>query len=136
MTTISEVMTADPIAAQSNDSIRNVASQMAEGDFGSMPVLDDGRLVGIVTDRDITVRAVAQGIAGDEAVSRIMSTDPICVTPDCTIQQAAQLMQEKQLRRLYVQDGDSLCGVVALKDVALEVGDQLSGQTLEEISRR
>lgn len=136
MTTVSEVMTANPVAAQGDDTIQQVASQMQQGDFGSMPIVDAGKVVGVVTDRDIAVRAVAKGISGDQAVREIMSADPLCVAPDCTVQQAAQLMQERQLRRLYVQDGDKLAGVVALKDVALEVGDQLSGQTLEEISRR
>lgn len=136
MTTVSEVMTANPVAAQGDDTIQQVASQMQQGDFGSMPIVDAGKVVGVVTDRDIAVRAVAKGISGDQPVREIMSADPVCVAPDCTVQQAAQLMQERQLRRLYVQDGDKLEGVVALKDVALEVGDQLSGQTLEEISRR
>lgn len=136
MTTVSEVMTANPVAAQGDDTIQQVASQMQQGDFGSMPIVDAGKVVGVVTDRDIAVRAVAKGNSGDQPVREIMSADPVCVAPDCTVQQAAQLMQERQLRRLYVQDGDKLAGVVALKDVALEVGDQLSGQTLEEISRR
>ncbi|MEA1014752.1 CBS domain-containing protein [Sphingosinicella sp. LY1275] len=132
---ISQVMTPNPTAAQASDSLQAVAAQMQSGNFGSMPVLDGGRFAGVVTDRDIAVRGVAKGCGPNEPVSAVMSGDPVCVGPDCDVQDAARLMQDKQIRRLYVTDGDALVGVVSLGDVALEAGDQLTGETLEEISK-
>ena len=132
---VSEVMTANPDCAQAGDSLQSVAGQMQQGNFGSVPVLDGGRLVGVVTDRDIAVRGVAQGCAPDQPVSAVMTGDPVCVAPDCDVKDAAKLMQEKQIRRLYVTDNDKLVGVVALGDVALEASESLSGETLEEISK-
>lgn len=132
---ISQVMTANPVSAQAGDSLQAVAAQMESGNFGSMPVIDGGRLAGVVTDRDIAVRGVAKGCGPDESVRAVMTADPVCVGPDCDVQEAARLMQEKQIRRLYVTEGDALVGVVSLGDVALEAGDRLSGETLEEISK-
>ncbi|MXO76066.1 CBS domain-containing protein [Altererythrobacter aerius] len=135
MTAISQIMTANPQAAQAGDSLRTVAQAMQQGDFGSMPVVDGGRLAGVVTDRDIAVRGVAQGLSSDEPVSRVMTAEPVCVGPDCDLQEAAQLMQEKQIRRLYVTENDSLVGVAALADVVAAAGDELSGETIEKISQ-
>jgi len=132
---ISEVMTANPQSAQCGDSLRSVAAQMDQGNFGSMPVLDGERLAGVVTDRDIAVRGVAQGLSPDESIQNVMSAEPVCVGPDCGVQEAAQLMQDKQIRRLYVTDNDALVGVVALADVVGSASDRLSGETIEKISQ-
>jgi CBS domain-containing protein len=108
---------------------------MADGDYGAVPVIDGGRLVGVVTDRDIAVRAIAQGLGPDTRVSEVMTPDPVCVGPDSDVEEAAEIMQEEQIRRLFVTDeADRLVGVVALADVALEDDEELSGETLEEIS--
>jgi CBS domain-containing protein len=108
---------------------------MSEGDYGSMPVVEAGRLVGVVTDRDIAVRAVAQGLGPDTAVREVMTPDPVCVAPESAVEEAAEIMQDEQIRRVFVtDDSDRLVGVVALGDVALEDDDDLSGRTLEEIS--
>ena len=135
MPAISEIMTADPQAADARDSLQKVARTMKAGDFGSMPVLESGRLVGVVTDRDIAVRGVAEGLACDAAVSDIMTGDAVCVGPDCDLSEAASLMQSKQIRRLYVTDDDALVGVAALADVVAAAGDRLSGETIEKISK-
>lgn len=132
---ISDVMTSNPQSAQADDSLRSVARQMESGNFGSVPVLEGERLAGVVTDRDIAIRGVAQGLSPDEPVSSVMTADPVCVGSDCGVQEAAQLMQERQIRRLYVTDDDSLVGVVALADVVGAANDQLSGETIEKISQ-
>lgn len=132
---ISDIMTANPRTAQAGDTLRSVAEQMEQGDFGSMPVLDGGRIAGVVTDRDIAIRGVAKGLSPDRPVREVMSADPVCVAPDCDLEEAAQLMQDKQIRRLYVTDGDALVGVAALADVVDPAGDRLSGETIERISQ-
>lgn len=132
---VTDIMTARPQAAQPGDTIRSVATQMEQGDFGSMPVLEDGRLAGVVTDRDIVVRGVALGLGLDEPVSKVMTSRPICVSPDCDLQEAARLMQEEQIRRIYVTDNDTLVGVVALADVVDAANDSLSGEIIERISQ-
>ncbi len=134
MPQISEVMTANPQCAQAQDSIQQVAQAMQQGDFGSMPVMQDGRFAGVVTDRDIAIRGVAQGFAADQPVAQVMTQQPVCVGPDCDIQQAAQTMQQQQIRRLYVTDNDQVVGVAALADVVAAAGDRLSGETIEAIS--
>ncbi|HEU4821412.1 MAG TPA: CBS domain-containing protein [Qipengyuania sp.] len=135
MPAISQIMTANPQAADARDSLQTVAQAMEAGDFGSMPVLENGRFAGVVTDRDIAVRGVAQGLASETAISEVMSAEPVCVGPDCDLSEAARLMQDKQIRRLYVTDNDALVGVAALADVVGAAGDRLSGETIEEISK-
>jgi CBS domain-containing protein len=109
---------------------------MADNDCGMIPVVDQqGLPVGTITDRDIAVRAVAQGLGPDTEVGEVMTPDPVCVTPDSNVEDAAEIMQQEQIRRLFVTDDDDrLVGVVALADVALEEDDDLSGRTLEQIS--
>lgn len=132
---VSDIMTPDPETCSPGDTIRSVATKMAEGDFGSVPVVDGDRLVGVVTDRDIVVRGVAEGLGHDTEVEQVMTADPVCVSPDTDTEEAAEIMQEEQIRRLYVTDDDDrLVGVVALADIALAEDDNLSGETLEEIS--
>ena len=132
---VSQIMTPDPDTAQPGDTLRAVAAKMDSGNYGSMPVVDGGRLVGVVTDRDITVRAVAQGLGPETEVGEVMTPDPVCVAPESDVGEAAEIMQDEQIRRLFVTDEqDRLVGVVALADVALEEDEDLSGRTLEEIS--
>ena len=132
---ISQIMTPDPDTAQPSDTLRAVAAKMDSGNYGSVPVVEAGRLVGVVTDRDITVRAVAKGLGPDTTVGEVMTPDPVCIAPESEIGEAAEIMQDEQIRRLFVTDDeDRLVGVVALADVALEEDEDLSGRTLEEIS--
>ena len=132
---VSQIMTPDPDTARPQDTLQAVAAQMDNGDYGAMPVVEDGRLVGVVTDRDIAVRAVGRGFGPDTSVSEVMTPDPVCVTPESDVEEAAEIMQDEQIRRLFVTDDDDrLVGVVALADVALEQDDELAGETLEEIS--
>lgn len=132
---ITDVMTADPQTVSADDDLQTVAAKMAEGNFGSLPVLDGGALVGVVTDRDIVIRGVATGKLPGERVRDVMTSSPVCVGVDCSVADAAKTMQDQQIRRLYVTDGEKLAGVVSLGDVALQAGDALSGKTLEQISK-
>lgn len=131
-----EIMTSTVKTASVDTPIREVAALMREGDMGSVPVIADGKLAGIVTDRDIVVRAVAEGKSPDTPVGEAMTAEVFSVKPDDFVFEAIRLMGDKQVRRIPVvaEDG-SLAGIIAMADIALEVEDQREiAETLEEIS--
>lgn len=132
----SELMTKNVKTALPSTALHDVAAIMREGDVGAVPVVENGRLVGIVTDRDIVIRAIAEGKTADAPVSEAMTTDLVTVRPDDYVFEAARLMGEKQVRRLPVVDADgSLAGIIAVADVALSMEDEEQiAETLEEIS--
>jgi CBS domain-containing protein len=132
---ISEVMTRDVEVASPTDTIQSVAQSMARLDVGSMPVCDGRRIQGMITDRDITVRAVAQGISPDSPVSQVMTGNLEYVMADDDLSRAADKMADHQIRRLPVVDeNQQLVGIIALGDLAQEHKAKAVGQTLEEIS--
>jgi CBS domain-containing protein len=129
-------MTSSVKTAAADTPIREVALLMREGDMGSVPVVSEGKLVGIVTDRDIVVRAIAEGKGPDTPIGEAMTSEVFSVKPDDYVFEAIRLMGDKQVRRIPVvaEDG-SLAGIIAIADVALEVEDQREiAETLEEIS--
>ena len=132
----SEIMTKNVRTASGSATLREVAVMMREGDMGAVPIVDGGRLVGIVTDRDIVVRAVSEGKTPDTAVSEAMTAELFTVSPDDFVFEAVRLMGDKQVRRMPVVGADgSLAGIIAMADVALEMEDEQEiAQTLEEIS--
>lgn len=129
-------MTASVRTASPQTSLREVAAMMREGDVGSLPVVDGGRLVGIVTDRDIVVRAVAEGKDAATPVAEAMTTEIFSVRPDDFAFEAIRLMGDKQVRRIpVVGEAGELAGIIAMADVALEMEDEREiAETLEEIS--
>ena len=132
----SEIMTKSVRTAGRNMSIRDVAAMMRDGDMGSVPVVEDGQLVGIVTDRDIVVRALAAGKDAATPVSEAMTTEIFSVKPDDYVFEAVRMMGDRQVRRIpVVSDDGRLAGIIAMADVALETEDQREiAETLEEIS--
>lgn len=131
-----EIMTSNVRTAAAETPLREVAALMREGDMGSVPVVDSGKLVGIVTDRDIVVRAVAEGKGPETPVGEAMTSEVFSVKPDDFVFEAIRLMGDRQVRRIPVvaEDG-TLAGIIAIADVALEVEDQREiAETLEEIS--
>lgn len=135
---IRECMTPAPEACSPDDTIRDAARRMADGDFGAIPIVEDQRPIGILTDRDIAVRAVAQGRPADSTTVReIMTGECICVRDDADAEEAVRLMEQKQVRRLMVTDADGrLCGMLSTADVARELGDTTTaGEVLEEVSK-
>lgn len=132
---ISDVMTPNPKTVKPSDSIQTAANIMREEDAGAVPVVEGGRVVGMVTDRDIVVRAVADGDFTAK-ISDVVSDDVITATPEMTTSEAAELMGEHQIRRLPVIDADDrLVGIVSLGDLAVkENRDSRMGETLENIS--
>ena len=135
MTRVADVMTPGVETTTSSEALRDAARTMRKGDFGAMPVVDDGRLVGMLTARDIVVRAVAEGLDPMSArVGDVASPSPVAVAPDQDLDEAMELMAEYRVRRLPVVDGERLVGVVSQADVALEANEKKTGSVVQEIS--
>src|SRR5262245_41985776 len=116
---VSDLMTSDPATVGPDDPCARAATLMKEEDCGAIPVVRDGKLVGIVTDRDITIRAVAEGRDPKTlAVSNVMSADPITIAPETDADEAAKMMAEFQVRRLPVVEGGRLLGIVVTAQLA------------------
>jgi CBS domain-containing protein len=132
---IGEIMSSNVQLASPNQSIREIARIMAECDCGALPVGDNDRLVGIVTDRDIAVRAVALGKSPDTPVREVMSRGVLYCYEEEDIDDVASNMADMKVRRLPVlNDGKRLVGIVSLGDIATADGPQSSGVALCGIS--
>ena len=132
---ISDVMSRGVTVARPNDTIQSVAQRMASEDVGAIPVCDGQRLQGMITDRDITIRAVAKGDI-NAPVTEVMSSDIEYCFEDDDLEDVADKMADRQIRRIPVVDRDrNLVGIVALADLAREGKDKLTGNTVEDISQ-
>jgi len=132
---VNEVMTAQVVTARPNSTIAEVARTMAEIESGAVPVTDDGRVVGLVTDRDIVVRGIAAGLGLDSPISEVMTDEVLTCREDDNLADAAARMGANQVRRLVVLNAqDRLTGILSLGDLALDYGTKAVGRTLEEIS--
>ena len=131
-----EIMTSSVKTATRDMTLREVAIMMRDGDVGSVPVVEDGKLIGIVTDRDIVVRSIAAGKDASSPVGDALTTEIYSVRPDDFVFEAVRLMGDKQVRRVPVVDeAGALAGIIAMADVALEMEDEREiAETLEEIS--
>ena len=132
----SEIMTKSVKTATSAMPLSEVAALMRDGDMGAVPVVDNGKLIGIVTDRDIVVRSVAEGKADASTVADAMTAELFTVRPDDFAFEAIRLMGDKQVRRIPVVGANGeLAGIISMADVALEMEDEREiAETLEEIS--
>ena len=133
---LSNIMTGAIQTVAPGASLAEAAKKMASADIGSLPVCDGRRLLGMVTDRDITIRATAEGRDPKTTPVRdCLSPDPAYGLEDQDLKEAAQLMQEKQVRRLPVLNRDKqLVGIVALADLAAEGGKKDVARTVKEVS--
>jgi CBS domain-containing protein len=130
-----DVMTPDPATVAPGAGIKEAAQLMKREDVGALPVVENGRLTAMITDRDIAIRAVAEDRL-DATVGDIASTDVVSIDPQQSVEEAARLMAEHQIRRLPVCEEDGrLVGIVAQADVAQIGHDQLTGEVVERISR-
>jgi CBS domain-containing protein len=128
-------MTPNPRTVSPDDSIQNAARIMRDVDTGVVPVVENGRPVGLVTDRDIVVRAVAEDGQLNRPVREIVTGSVVCASPDMSTREAADLMSEHQVRRLPVVENERLVGIVSLGDIAVKEGkDRRVGDTLQDIS--
>lgn len=131
-----EIMTCNVRTASREMSLRQVAQLMREGDMGALPVVENGKLVGIVTDRDIVVRAIAEGKDSDTKINDVMTTEIFFAREDDFIFEAIRLMGDKQIRRIpVISETGELAGIIAMADIALEMEDEREiAETLEDIS--
>jgi CBS domain-containing protein len=132
-----DIMTRNVEVVNGNASLKEAATKMKELDVGLIPVCDGDRLKGLLTDRDITIRATANGRDPSKTkVNEVMSTDIAYCLEDQAVDEAVILMEARQIRRLPILNQDKqLVGIVSLADIAVHVGDRdLTGETLEEIS--
>jgi len=133
---VNKCMTRDVQLATPTQTIRDAAKMMAELDAGALPVQQDDRLVGMITDRDIAVRAVAQGKSPDTLVREVMSGDVLYCFDDQEIEDVARNMGDVKVRRLPVVNRDKrLVGIVSLGDLALKEEQTLTGSAVANISK-
>src|SRR5438067_6843610 len=133
---VKDAMTSSVRTAAPSQSLTDAAALMQQEDVGSLPVVDGDRLIGMVTDRDIVVRGIADGSDPHAVqVGDIASRDIVTVRPDDDLDEALRLMAQHQVRRLPVVDDGQLVGVVAQADVALEAKEKDLGHVVEEISK-
>jgi CBS domain-containing protein len=135
--TVREVMTSNPSTVESSTPIVEAAEIMRSEDVGSVPVVEDGRLVGIVTDRDIVLRVVADGRDGRTITTgEIASRQVTSIDPSQPLEEAARLMAQNKVRRLPVCEEDGrVVGILAQADVVQNEDPSRSGEMVEEISR-
>ena len=137
---VREVMTTGPKCCTADTGLQEVAQMMIDNDCGCIPVVDDTQSnmpIGMITDRDITCRVVAQGQnpldlnAGDAMTASVVS-----VTPETSLQDCMNLMEESQIRRIAVVDADGrICGIVSQADVAIKTDPGKTGEVVQQVSR-
>jgi CBS domain-containing protein len=135
---LSEIMTREVVILQPDDSLQSAAKKMRDHDIGFLPVCDGETLLGVLSDRDITIRALADGMDVNIMLGRDLMTAPaIYCFEDQDVSEAARIMEENQIRRLVVvsRDDKRLVGVISLGDLARNGTAQLSGQVLRKVSR-
>ena len=135
---VNEIITHDPQVIRPETALIEAAQKMKSLDIGMLPVCDGDRLVGVITDRDITVRGVAQGCDPKTArVQEVMTPEVIYCFDDEDVKEAAKKMEEKQVRRLPVLNREKrLVGIVSLGDLAVRTGkEKLAGDVLERVSK-
>lgn len=133
--TIRDLMTKNVVTVTLQDNVHEIAVKMRDHNIGFIPVVDGGRAIGCVTDRDLVIRGYAEKRPGSAEVAAVMTSPCVKVSPDITPEEAAGIMASRQIRRLVVEEDGRLVGVVAIGDLA--VRDDLrreSGEALGEIS--
>lgn len=135
---VKDVMTTGVEAVSNDLSVQVVAQKMAELDIGFLPVINETEIVGTVTDRDIVVRCLGNGLDPHETtIGEIMTAGAEMIDEDEDVREASRIMKQKQIRRLLVRGPHNrVVGVLSLGDLVVETGDeQLGGETLEKVSQ-
>ena len=133
---VQDAMTADPVTIGRTNSVVEAARLMESADVGSVPVVDGGTPVGIVTDRDIAIRVVATGMdPSSTQVGEIATDQPYYVEPEQDLDEALELMAYRKIRRLPVVEDGLLVGMLAQADVVHEVKEKKAAHVIDEISQ-
>jgi CBS domain-containing protein len=133
---ISDVMTRDVKTVRPDQTAREAARFMLQADAGSIPVTEGERLIGMITDRDIAVRGVAEGHGPETLVRDLMTNDIVCARMDDDTDDVASRMSEAQVRRLpVIDDQERLCGIVSLGDLSQQGADNAAEQALEGVTQ-
>ena len=137
MQKLKDLMSRDVKVISPDMGIREAAKEMRDGDFGMLPVGENDRMIGTISDRDIAIRAVAEGKGADTKVRDVMSDGVAWAYEDNSVEEAVKIMSERQVRRLPVLDRDKrLVGIVALGDFAVQSSEiRPAAQALSEISK-
>ena len=135
MTTVRELMSTDLSCCTPVDNVYEAALKMKQEDIGIIPIVENNRLVGIVTDRDLVVRGIADKNPGSNKITEVMTTDIVSVSPSDPVEKATELMARHQIRRLPVVENGQLVGMLSLGDLAIEkYADDQASYALSEIS--
>ncbi len=136
MTTLRDIMSTNVATVSLLDNAYEVAQKMKELNVGAVPVTDGQNVIGMITDRDLVLRGYAEKKSGSSAIEGLMTKDLVVGTPDMSVDEAARLMAEKQIRRLPVVENGNLVGIVAIGDLAVrnELADE-AGEALSQISK-
>jgi CBS domain-containing protein len=133
---VREIMTEEVAKAAPDTTLEEIAAIMRNEDTGAVPVLDDGELMGLITDRDIVIRCIADGKDASEITAyEIISDDLETIGADADVEEALRLMSQKQIRRLPVVEDGTLVGIISLGDIAVKSGDDQAADTLEDVSQ-
>lgn len=133
---IRDVMTRNVEIATPSEPVQTIAQRMSRGDFGFMPVCDGKRVIGTITDRDLTIRVLAGGLPATTPVTEVMTREATVIHQDDDLEEVLSKMGDEQLRRLPVVDANSdLIGVISIGDLAAKVDKDHTGKTLEHISK-
>ena len=136
MTTVRDIMTQGADSVEGTTTVLEVAKRLAAEDYGSLPICDGDKLQGMITDRDIVVKVLAEG--KDPATTRVIDLiqgEVVTIGADDSVEEAMQTMSKHQVRRLPVIDGNKMVGMLAQADLALSNDDTRVGETVENISK-
>ena len=133
---VSEIMHKGVTSVNLNDSVRRVAELMRQEDVGAVPILENNKPIGIVTDRDIVISCVAEGYSLDKPISHAMNEDVICVKENQDVEEASRLMKDNQVSRVLVVDSSERpVGMVSLQDLTKAQDQRKQGEVLNQIKQ-
>lgn len=135
MAILKEYMTTNVLCSKASDNLTTLAKKMEENDVGFIPVVENEKYTGVVTDRDIVVKGLAKGSGRSVKAEDIMTENVVTGYPNMEVVEAAKLMEDHQIKRLLVVDNDAVDGVVTLGDLGVENADQIAGNIVSEVSK-
>ena len=135
MRSVREVMSTNVDVCTPLDNVFEVATKMKDLNVGAIPIVENNQIIGMITDRDLVVRGIAEKHPGSNPVTNVMSENLVTISPDASLEEASKVMAENQIRRLPVVENGQLVGIVSLGDLATnQYSDDSAGEALSEIS--